>query len=280
MLRHYVKSNEVITNMVRHYRKYKKIRKRKSVLKKVLQNRFFLSTLLVFSLIFGIFYLFVLSPVFSIQEIKIEGNLRFVSKEEIEKYIHAAIGNNFLKSKSLFCFSKKALSQSLLKNFPAIYEIKIKRVLPHILLVQIQERNPVALFCKEKRCFLMDKEGIIFYPATSKNLVIFKEEKAEIHIGKRVVNKELLGKILTILNVLKEELAIETQEVFLAPLEIKIRAKDGLTLILTPQKSLKDQIEDLEVVVEKQIGKENLGQIEYIDLRFDIIFYKTKERKD
>lgn len=266
--------------MVRHYRKYKKIRKRKSFLKRILQNRFFLSVFLVSSLFFGIFYLFVLSPVFSIQEIKIEGNLRFVLKEEIEEYIHAAIGNNFLKSKSLFCFSKRTLSQLLLKNFPAIYEIKIKRVLPHVLLVQIQERNPVALFCEEKRCFLMDKEGIIFHPATLKNLVIFKKEKAEIQIGREMVDKQLLGKILTILNVLKNELAIETQEVFLAPLEIKIQTKTGPILILTPQKNLEDQIEDLEVLVEKQIGKENLERIEYIDLRFDKIFYRTKQRKD
>ena len=266
--------------MAKYYRKYKKIRKKRSPLKAILQSRFFLFTLLSFFLTFGLFYLFVLSPVFSIREIKIKGNLRFVLKEEVEEYIHAAIENNFLKSKSLFCFSKKVLSRSLLKNFPSIYEIKIKRVLPHILLVQIQERNPVALFCKEKRCFLMDKEGIIFYPATSKNLVIFKKEKAEIRIGKRMIDKEMLYRILTILNILKEELAIETQEVFLDPFKIKIKPKEGPTLILSPQKSLKGQVEDLEVLVEKQIGKENLGEIEYIDLRFDKIFYKTKQKED
>lgn len=279
-MKHCAKSSEVIINMAKYYRKYKKIRKRRSPLKAILQSQFFLFTFLSFFLIFGLFYLFVLSPVFSIQEIKVEGNLHFVSKEEIKEYIHAAVGNNFLKSKSLFCFSKKALSHSLLQNFPAIYEIKIKRVLPHILLVQIQERDPVARFCKEEKCFLMDKEGVIFYPATSNNLVIFKKEKAEIQIGKEAVNKELLGKMLTILNVLKEELTIETQEVFLAPLEIKIHTKDGPILILAPQKDLKNQIEDLEVLVEKQIGKENLGEIEYIDLRFDKIFYKARERKE
>ncbi|MCD5396171.1 MAG: FtsQ-type POTRA domain-containing protein [Candidatus Pacebacteria bacterium] len=261
--------------MARHYKRYKKIKKRKSIFKRIIQNKFFLLGFFVFLIMGGFFYLFFLSPVFLIHQIQIEGNLQFLSKDEIRDYVERNV--IFFGRKNIFGFSKRNLSNFLVESFPPIREVRIKRNLPHKLIIQTEERKPAGIFC-ESACFFIDKEGIVFYPTESKDLVIFraKEPKA-VRLGKEVIEKTNLVQILNIIEVLKKELDIEIKEVFLSRFEIKFQTKNNISIYFSKKKNFEDQTEDLILLIKREIKKENLNKLEYIDLRFDKIFYKFKE---
>jgi cell division protein FtsQ len=264
--------------MVNYYKKYQRIRKKKSIFKNLFKNRFFWLFVLTGCIISLLIYFFFFSPFFSVKEIKIEGQLNFISEKEIKEFISEAIKGKvlFFKSTSIFSFRRKKIEKLALKHFFSVKDIKIKRKFPDVLIVEISERKPVVNFCQENGCFFVDEEGIIFHKSNLK-MTVLRTEKKEARLGEKVVEKNLLKKALKIADSLKKEISIEVKEIYLTPFKIEMTTEKGITLIFSPQKGLNEQIEDLKLIIEKQITQERLENVDYIDLRFDKIFYKLKD---
>lgn len=250
------------------YKRYKKIRRKKR--KKI----FFIIFLFLFFL--GIFSLFVWSPLFKIKEIKLEGDFLYLEKKNLEDYIFAQIKKNFLRSQSIFCFSKKRAILLLSEKFPPINSIEVKKIFPHTLVFKIQERKPVAIFFKDNNEFLIDQTGFVFSEKRKENLLILEDKRIEPKIGSKILDEVFLQKILNAIATIKKDLNLEAQKIVLNEFSIEIQTNNGPILILSPQKSLEEQIEDLEILALQEIKPENLNKIEYIDLRFEKIFFKRK----
>ena len=228
--------------MIKKYRKPYRVKKKKPIFR----NRFFWLGILIFVVIVGIFYLICFSSFFQIKEIKISGNSAFapasaeatagkeasadkqkVSIEDIRNVIEKEVEQKFLffPSKSIFLINLKEINEMVLEKFPQLAKINLKRSFPDTMLIEIEERKPVAIFCQKTTThpphppaeagpyyFFIDGEGIIFEEVSEaapqwlqiKNLTL----AADLKIGEEAIKKEKLSQVLEIKSKLGENLKI------------------------------------------------------------------------
>ena len=245
------------------YRKPYRIKKKKSIFK----NRFFWLSILTLVIFGSIFYFLFFSEFFQVKEIKIFGNQK-VLREDLENLIREKIEQKilFFPSKSIFLANFSEIKEEISKSFPQVAEINFKRKLPKTILLQIEERRPVAIFCQAENCFFVDIEGIIFESnVTKQGLVTLRGSlDREIKLGEKIIEKEQVSKILEIESKLRDNLKIQVKEVLVVS-EERLNAKtlEGWEIYFNPKKDINWQLTKLKAVLE-----ENYLPKEYIDLRF------------
>lgn len=249
------------------YRKPHRIKKKKSILK----SRIF--WIPFFSLVFflGIFYLIFFSSFFQIREIKISGNLE-VRTKEIEDLVLTQISKNiiFFPNRSIFLFDSKKVSQSILDSFPQIEKANFKKNFPDKLKLEIKERNGLAIFCQAEKCFLIDGEGIIFKEISSQQEFRIESLKEDqIKLGRRIIEKELLSKILSIKDKLDKDFKIPLEKIaILSDERINVKTLEGWEIYFNPKKDIDWQLVKLKAVLDEEVPPQRRKDLEYIELRF------------
>src|SRR4030042_2386078 len=185
---------------VRHYRKPRRFRKKKSILR----NRFFWLGILIILIIGAIFYFLFFSATFQVKQVIINGENK-VSKEKIEASAEKKIENKilFLKTKSIFLINTADIKSDILDSFPQIAEVKIKREIPNTIDINVIERSSSAVWCKKENCFLVDDKGVIFErvePEAEENLpkIIDEQDKNSFNLGEKIIEENILKSILDI----------------------------------------------------------------------------------
>lgn len=210
----------------------------------------------------ALFYAVFLSSFFQIKEIRISGNEKVLT-EEIA---------GFFGSGNILFFDADETSRIILEKFQKIANLNIKKELPDILIVQIEERKPVAVFFKDENYFFIDQEGVIFEKISElpKDALIIKGDE-------KFVQKERIEKILKINSNLKDDLGVPLEEILIIS-ETKLNAKtlEGWEIYFNLEGDLDWQLEELAVVLKEKIPSEERGNLEYIDLRFDKIYIFPK----
>jgi cell division protein FtsQ len=272
---------------MRNYRKPYKVKKRKSILK----NRFFWLGILILLIFSGVFYLIFFHSFFQIKVIEISGNEK-VSTESLEDLLQERIKQKilFLPSQSIFLVNFAEIKEEILEDFPRVSETEPKRKLPHTLLLQIKEREPLALFCQADKIFSIDREGIIFESldpnTTGQNFAILKKEMdREVNLGDKIIEKEQLDKILEVKTKLENQFKIlageekspsaapaETpvaEEIFVvSEVRFDVKTSEGFIIYFNFDEDLDWQLAKLKAVLEEEVPPERRKDIEYIDLRF------------
>ena len=279
---------------MRKYQQYykKQLRKKK---KSIFKNRYFWFILLSIFLLFGMFYFLFFSPVFQIDKIKIEGT-HFVDKNKVEGLAELKSDRKifFFPTKSLFALSKKKLRSSILDNFFPAQEVIIKKHFFHkSLSILIKEKKPQAICCGQEKCFFVDKEGIIFQIAPLKinasttdlamPIVHFSNK---IEIKKKVLETKTLRQIISIFSDIKKQEKLDVKEFEIFSSTIKATLSDQTIIYFSSQKDVNLKLDNLFIFLENQASLNNQietkekqklpdnNSFEYIDLRFDKIFYK------
>jgi len=259
------------------HQKYR-VKRRKSIFR----NRFFWEGLLVLIFLGALFYFFFLSSVFQINEIKVSGNKR-VSTESIQNVIGGQISEKiiFFQSESIFLVDFPKIKKVLLAEFPNIYEIYLKRKFPDIILVQIDEREAVANWCRGEDCFYLDKEGIIFERGKDEGKLIIRSEtsEGELILGSEAVEKKIVDAVLEIQKELKEDLGLAVNE-FILPQEkhkLTVKMPEGWEIYFDTQREVSDQLFNLDLALKEKIPPEKRGNLEYVDLRFgNKVFFRYR----
>jgi cell division septal protein FtsQ len=243
-----------------------RVKKKKPFFKKPI---FWISIFLILILA-GVSYVLFFSNVFKIKEIEISGEEK-IQKEDFKKFLRDKIAaTNILLTKL------SPIRNEILKNFPQISSIEIKRKFPSTLIFKISERKEVAAFCQKEDCYLVDKEGIAFERGGEGILKIERENfGGGIKPGDRVIEKEILDKILEISK--RIEFGIEKVSI-ISEDNLHFKTFQGFEIFIDPQKDIDWQITKLKVALENAIPKEKLNELEYIDLRFGNFAY-TKYKK-
>jgi len=263
---------------MRRYRKPKKIKRKKPIFKRPF-FKFFVYLLFLSGFVFYFMFLF---PYFQITKIEISGGER-ISVDKIKELIFQKINNKFVffNSKNIFTFSAKRLEEEILKTEPIISDIKIKRNFPNVLAVDLIERTAVSTFCQNEICFYLDKEGIAFMEDIKEKhppLIRIENFLRQIKIGDVVIEKYLLKKILDINNNLEKKLNIETKEFVLSNenRKLTVMTNDGFKVIFNLEKDVFEKIYQLDLVLKEKIPSDKRKNLDYIDLRFNKIYFKYK----
>jgi len=244
---------------MKRYKKSFRTKKKKSVFR-IFKKKFFWLALLFFIILSGLTYLFIFSSVFQVKNITILGNEKTSAEE-----IRIIISNN---TKNIFLADLEKIDIMLLEKYPQIANVSIKRNLPNALLVEIEERKPVAVIFKNEEYFFIDKEAVIFEKILergSEMLVIKSEEE--------FIGKEQLSQILKINSALRDDLKILIQEIqVVSEKRVNIEVLEGWNIYFNLEKDLDWQLEEFSILLKEKISLENRENLEYIDLRFEKIY--------
>jgi hypothetical protein len=248
-------------------RPYKITRKRK-----ILKSKFFWFSLAALLAGSGIFYWLIFSSFFQIREIKVYGAEK-VSVEDIRGLAEKKISRKilFFSTKSIFSADLNEISAAILKEFPRLAQVSIKRSFPDSLLLRAIERKPIGTYCWNQECFFLDKEGVIFEEALSgKKMPIFRIEarNSKAVLGEKILEKEKMTAALKIIQNLEEGLKIEPTELIFSPAKLTLKTSEGWNIYFDPAGDIDWQIIKLNVVLEKKIPPEKRKNLEYIELRF------------
>ncbi len=261
---------------MKSYKKPYRVKKRKSIFR----SRFFWLALLILFLIGGIFYSIFFLSYFQVKKIEISGNQK-TPTEEIKTIIAERINSKvvFFVSESIFIIDVKGIRQEILKKYPQILEVKIKRNLPDILVVEIKERVPVGTFCQQNDCFYIDEFGVVFKKSSQETQPIIKSEvfNPNLILGQSVLEKKYLEGILKINNNLTKNLELNIKEFVISGdgKKLKTEIVEGWRILFDLEENISDQIYNLDLTLKEKIPPEQRKNLNYIDLRFgNKVFYK------
>jgi cell division septal protein FtsQ len=255
------------------YRRPHRIRRKRQILK----SRFFWFSILFLIIFGGIFYFFVLSDFFQIKKIIITGEQK-VSTEDIKSVVENELGRKilFFGTKNIFFVNLNKIRENILKKFPQIEEVEVKRGLPDALHLVVIERKEIGIFCRDINCFLLDHEGVIFESASSESpLLKFQNQvlNGELDLGKKVIDKGIIDSISEIGSKLREDLKILIEEVSIVSEEnIHVKTSESWEIYFNPEKDLDWQMTELAAILENRIPLEKRKNLKYIDLRFDKVY--------
>lgn len=228
------------------------------------------------------FYFLFFSPIFQFQEVIVSGG-----EEKVAEKIRLEAGDHlerkllFFKTRSIWTANVKRLKTDALEKFPQIASVETKRNFPNLLNVKITEKVPVAAWCSQDSCFFMDDEGVIFLRdgyVQDGLLEIAKENNAGFFApGERVIKAEELNQILKIKADMEKNSDdfLKLKEIFIdGERSWIVETNEGWKAYFNPQKNLDWQLAKLKVVLEKKIPGAERKTLEYIDLRFEKVYYK------
>jgi len=244
---------------MRKYRKSFRTRKKRSVFA-IFKNKFFWLGLLFFIILSGLTYLFIFSSVFQIKEITVLGTEKTSAEE-----IRIIISNN---AKNIFLADLEEIDRMLLEKYVQIGNVDIKRDLPDVLLVQIEERKPVAVISKYGGYFFIGKEAVIFeeIPEKPLEMLIIKSERD-------LIQKEQLDQVLKINSVLRNDLKISIKEILIkSEKRIDVETMQGWNIYFNPKRDLERQLEEFGILLKEKISLKDRENLEYVDLRFEKIY--------
>lgn len=238
--------------------------------------------LLLFSfflvLVSTLLYLLYLSPFFEIKKVEIKGNEK-VSKEEISKIIKEKIENKilFLKTKNIFLFNIREAQNDILSGNILIDRVEIKKNLPEKIEVNVRERKPVAFLKENGDFYLIDKKGIVFERVERESdfrLIRNDNFNQEMALKKKFIEENVLSKIIEIKDMMNSLNLNPISSTIESERRVDFRLEEGWSVYFSLDKDLERQLIELKVFMEEGISSEEKKNLEYIDLRFERLFYK------
>ena len=254
-----------------------RVKRKRSLLK----SKVFWYTLLFSLFVFSLIYLLFLSPVFQVREIRVTGNEKIEDKEII-KY---AVFNNILlfETKNIFFANAQKTQADILSAFPVIKSVLLKRNFPSRVLLFVQEKEGVVVWCGDT-CFILDGEGVAFEPSLEPGPFTIYNVQKEGNMGEKLIDEKTLFFISQFQNRAVELLVRNGAEIQIPSFRIvsnqtvHATTSEGWNVYLNTQKDLDWQLIKLGVVFERELSVDKRARLEYVDVRFgDQAYLKYKD---
>jgi len=289
---------------IRKYQPKRRYRKRR---KSVLKSRIFWDSLLGLLLFSLIFYFLFFTEVFKIKKIKILCQ-EIALKKDIGSFLIAEQDHNF------FLVNSEKIENEILEKYPEIEWIKLRKIFPDGLTLEVKQKAAVALFCYSdtslEDCFLIDGKGIIFEKSSLVDdsrdsssrdsnsqvtgfqgisflnpeailIKIFSNNEIDVtsdntgNLGKQVIDREKMNQILKINNELRKNLNIEAEKFLLKENKrLNVVTGEGWEIYFDLREDIDFALTKLRLLLEKEIPPGDREGLEYIDLRFSKVYYK------
>ena len=253
--------------------------------KKVIKIKIYLTVFFVILALTGLIFLSRLQSTL-ISNVQISGTL-FVEQSEIEQKTNTILNKNFLwiiPLKNIFLFPKQTLVQSIKEN-PAVVSVKIKKNFPNTLIIEIVEQEKQVIYCttpEKTECMYVNKDGFIY--AQVKDIIIPEQEilifneKENKKIEEQILDQKKYEEIiLFVKNLARQEIKIK--EIYIrTDSTIDFISRTDTRLVTSMFDEFEKDFRNLVALFEQNIlTKDQLSQVEYIDLRFgNKVFYKNK----
>lgn len=226
-------------------------RKRKTIERRKRAKR----RLYIFACLFVVLtasFIFSLTPFFDIDSIEVSGNSYFTA-EEIRNMAHATYDRNIIYNPGKHKIVKYLEENSYIKK------ASVRRHLPSTLVIEVEERAPIASIRYDKDYLIIDSEGTLLdRTKSSPDLTILEGvviNKMEISEKLGVEDEELLKQALDLLSVMKKK-DLYFVSIDMSKMYIRANVYDSLVVKGTYQQLKKAMENDeLHLVLEKLFEK-------------------------
>jgi len=197
----------------------------------------------------------------------------------------------YFSKNNFFLFPKKSFSKLAKEQFKIIREVNFKNEFPNSIIIEIEERTDLMIWCNREKCFLIDETGLVFYQLQEGEKdqdffdynIIIDKSNLEFEVGQKIEEGRLVSFVSEVENLLKKELDIEIQRESETPSvisgEIRIKTKDGWHLYFSTKNKPATQVKLLKEVLKTSIGQKEKEELNYIDLRIaDKAIYNSSFR--
>ena len=239
-------------------------------------------------------YIFLFSGFISFSDVRLQGNHK-INDSDLMTVINDKLSAkyfNLISANSYFFVSSEELAKKLSKQFKLIEAVKVDKVFPSRLNVEIKERIVSMAFCKKEDCYLIDENGRVFSRLSDSQdqidqadlIFLYDEGSNEISIQNIFFEPsevEFIGKVRSLV---KSEIGLATDKTITTPSlvsrEYHLRTSEGWDIYFNSEFGIQKEMDMLKVVLEKQISKEDRTKIQYIDLRTENkVYYKIKNEE-
>jgi cell division septal protein FtsQ len=200
-----------------------------------------------------------------------------------QKYFGLLAKNNILLIRSM------DLKGALMEDFKKISSVKIEKIFPDTIVVSVQERHALLVWCTGESCFLVDENGLAYSPAdfnspevAENNLIIVRDaSRSPVAFDRVVLKPEIADFLLAMRKELRDRLDLGLNREFETPKSISgdivATTSEGWKIMLNKDLGAAEEAEMLQIVLDQNIGKEKRADLEYVDLRsIGKVYYKLK----
>jgi hypothetical protein len=222
--------------------------------------------------------------------VTIEGS-KFSDSQVIEDLFFETVSGKYfyLISRSNFLLLPKKTATKKIENLLEIDSVLIKKQDSNGVVIEVTEHEPVAEYCVESICYLVNDDGLIFVKKPEvflDNLIVLNGEFLEEQdgeqnvdvLGEKFSNTETFQKLLSKIDLLIKE-NIEISSISTEDFETyTLQTVGGPVLLVEDQDTPETVVSNLKAALaQESIHKVQFNNIDYIDLRFeDKVFYKLK----
>lgn len=212
--------------------------------------------------------------------------LETMESELNQKYVRSIARNRYGLVRS------KALGQGLQTQYPLIRSIEVRQIFPDTLLLSLEEREILLLWCADNTCvhILEDGTGIsvsdVYHTEEnqSRTLVLRDMSGQSLLNEEKRFESEWITMPLLLKRSLQEQfsLEIEKEMSFSSRFanEIRVKTKSGFEIFFGTKVPLESSLSALALLFDKEIPKERQSELEYIDLRTENkVFYRYRDRE-
>ncbi len=253
--------------------------------KKIKKIKLYLILFVCILLLSGFIYLLQI-PQIQITETKIKGN-SFVTTEEIQNKTDVLLNSTilwFIPKRNIFLFPSSVLTQKIKEN-PAIIDVKINKEFFNVLEIQVTEQEKQAVYCtsfERNDCYYINGEGLIYskiteYIVPEQEIIIYREEEQR-KITENILKTDLYENVLGFIKS-SSRYGIPIQYAYLkGDTTLEFHTASGATLLTSRYDDYEKDFNNFIALFDQNVlTKEQLSEIEYIDLRFgNKVFYKNK----
>lgn len=226
----------------------------------------------IFIILAGLIYLTFFSKLLNIKNIEVVG---YANPEVIEEIARNQMEKSIFSSNMLF-FSTKRLSETL-SGEPKIKKVKVKKVLPQKIIIQIEEAQVAIIWNTAGDKYLVSEGGVVMEPATKEILpTVYDAANIKVRPGEKVASPTFINFIKTLNEKFQPAVGEEIQKIIIFDIlsDIHVLSKSGWTVYFNSNKDPETQLKNLARILE-EVRKKGNYKLQYIDMRIDDrIFYK------
>jgi cell division septal protein FtsQ len=229
----------------------------------------------------------------AVSDVKVFGNSGVPTEAILSSALGAVqdSGFNIFNKESIVLYPVSKVERAIKDDLKRIASVKVERIAPSAILIDVVERTPVGLWCKAgdvdvpESCYFFDHDGYIFdsSPDFSGNAYIkFWGGVGETDnpIGQNFTDSETFKEIQFFLNTLDNEKISVSDYRFLGEGDYVIESVSGSEIRLSNRVDMRQSLENLLVFLDGASGGDErtyLDAYEYIDLRFgNKVFYRLR----
>lgn len=236
-------------------------------------------------------YVFVFSPFMRVSVVIVEGNDE-LNGDEVRNTIQAKLDGKYLgflpKDNYLF-ISPRRTGNLVAELFKKIKTVEVEKIFPNQVIIRLQERKSLLVWCSNESCYLVDEQGMAYQAADFGSseiqenhlLKIVQGDGKQVGMGTQVMDVEMVKYYGSLREVFEQRAGVKLNEEVSINSRLAedgtVKATQGFEVLVNFSIPVERSAELMKTFLNKQYKGQDLNNLAYVDLRVENkIFYKTK----